>query len=264
MNHPLALPVAPMATRVFCGFRVQSIERESFFHELGHTFMPGTPLMQASLGLSAYLPAVLDPEPGSGLPDEVAIIVYSSLEDYHEKRSTSLSRRMYTHSHAAVFDMPRARAQFPGPIESPQILEKEGVTSRAWYLFDTPVDWQDGMARLVVLLPSDGRDISESAITAVATARGALVEAGCDQIVGVTTAAYAALWIHSTRALEGPVNELGLVPKGAEIFRDLPCRGAWVRGDDENGVTFDGPAAFCFRFSRHLPFFLDRNHTAQL
>src|SRR5687768_431106 len=120
MNElPVTTPVGPLSIRVFAGYQLPALTREAFYKELSDTFMPGTPFMLAPLGLSAYVPAVLDLDPAAGMPDEVAIIVYASVDAYNAARRESLQGRMYTHSHAGVFDMARSRGQFPGPTTAP-------------------------------------------------------------------------------------------------------------------------------------------------
>lgn len=265
----LALPVGPEAIRVFCGYRADSLKerqgdsdeektkkRQTFFRELGHTFMPGTPLMQAPLGLSAYLPAVLDPYPNTNYPDEIAIIVYASLEIYQEKRSTSLSRRMYTRSHAAVFNMDQSRAQFPGKIDNPSKLEKNGTASWACFLYDQPIDWQDGFTRILFITKTGSDDnFYEEVFNLMKEAKGSLSEAGYDQLISVATSTYVAFWLHSMHEIDNSPEQLGIVPTSSSVMRDLTCNSSTVRGDEENGVEITGPTAYCFRFSRDLRFF---------
>lgn len=262
-TNPLALPTPPTGIRVFSGFRRAGLDREQFWQELGHSFMPGTPLMQAPLGLSAYLPAVLDPEPDQGHPDEIAIIVYASREVYDAKRDSSLSRRMYTHSHAAVFDMDRARAQFAGPLSAPTVLDRNGVTSHAWCVTDASVDWQDGATRILFLEPvGPSATFHDDVIEASGRSSASLADAGCDQVIGLCTAAYAALWVHTVAPMHAPTPSLGLVPASARVVHELTCERAYVRGDDEAGVTVTRASAFCFVFPRQLSYFVaaDANH----
>lgn len=258
MTNPLALPTPPSAIRIFLGFRRPGLDQARFWQELGHTFMPGTPLMQAPLGLSAYVPAVLEDTPDSGHPDEVAIIVYASREVYDAKRASSLSRRMYTHSHVAVFDMERSRAQFAAPLSAPATLDHAGVTTLAWHVADGSVDWQDGETYVLFLEPS-GAGSSSFADAVLAAARGtraSLAAANCDQVVGVCARNYAALWVHAREALVGVADSLALVPEEATVVHELRCERAYVRGDDEVGVSITGAAAFSFLFPRHLSYFL--------
>lgn len=256
MANSLALPVPADAARVFCGYRRAGMAREDFLRELSRTFMPGTPLMQAPLGLAAYLPAVIDFESGVDVPDEVALIVYASQAVYQAKRETSLSRRMYTHSHVAVFDMQRSRAAFPGSLATPQPLNSPGDTF-AWYLLDGRVDWQDGHTRFVLIEQGgDGADMHASTLGVIGSARQALTDRGFDQVVGLTAPTFAALWLHAPSLHEEPLTALGIVPAGGAVLRDLQCQTPYVVGDSDDGVTLTGPAAFSFRFSRHLEHFV--------
>lgn len=269
----LDLPVGPQAARIFFGIRAPFLIpdeeldnakkeelRSQFYTDLGETFMPGTPLMQAPLGLSAYLPAVIDPPEGSGLPDEVAIIVYASLEVYNRFRSTSLSRRMYTKSHVAVFDMERSAAQFPKSAAQPAVRPFEGGEGHYGYMSEAATDWQAGYTRIVLITadsPSDG--FRDAALAAVAGAGEAAQSAGIDQVLVGATPSFAALWIHSDSEVGDPAQALRLIPDGASVLRDLPAEPAPVIGDAEPGVKVTGTCAFTFRFSRQREFFDDRN-----
>jgi choline dehydrogenase-like flavoprotein len=251
------IPVGPQAIRVFCGYRLSTLSRADFFKELGQTFMPGTPLMQAPLGLSAYLPAVTDVEPETNLPEELALIVYSSLDDYNRTRNTSLSRRMYTRSHWAVFDMAKSRAQFPGPITAPVELNQNQITSLAWYMSDRAVDWQFGTTRILFMQRSRSDvSLADSVLAAAREAAERIARAGYDQLIGVATDEFAALWLHaSDDGVQPNVAELKIVPAEARLIRDLSTTAAFVRGDDEPGLTIDGASAYTFRFARNPRFF---------
>lgn len=254
--NPLALPSAPDGIRTFRGFRRDGLARETFLRDLGTTFMPGTPLMQAPLGLWSYLPAVLDlpgPEahaPETRYPDEVAIIVYLSRAVYDAKRESSLSRRMYTASHAAVFDMDRSAGLFPTPFDEPV-----GAIANAdsWHLFNEPVDWQDGATRIGFITPATPGDRFPVALrSSVGAAKDALRQRGCDQVVALATTGYAALWLHWTAGGAPPLAGLDVLPADTTVERDLECQRALVHGDEEAGVDITGTAAFSFVFSRDL------------
>jgi hypothetical protein len=254
---------------VFFGFRAPALQeqpdddeaaradkRSQFFDELGQTFMPGTPLMQAPLGLAAYLPAVIDPPAGSGLPDEAAIIAYASLDIYQSTRETSLSRRMYTRSHAAVFDMGAAVSGFPTPAGSPTRVASSVGDVSFWHLFDHETDWQDGDARFLFLLAGSGDEALSTAVTEKAQeAADALRDGGCDQMIGGCADAFAALWLHAPTDA-GAIDPAVFVPDGAAIFRDLRFQPSWVRGDAERGISIKGPGAHNWRFARDLRHFV--------
>ncbi|MEO7177260.1 MAG: hypothetical protein ABIW83_00300 [Allosphingosinicella sp.] len=268
----LDLPVGPQAARIFFGYRAQALKdcpqddeverkrrRDQFLGDLGSTFMPGTPLMQAPLGLSAYVPAVIDPEHDAGLPDEVAIIVYSSLDVYNRFREISLSRRMYTKSHDAVFDMPNSIAQVPGPAANPASRQVGADTQQFLYLSDTPVDWQGGVTRVMLIVPDAPSTGFQDALRGrLEAARGKASELGVDQIMAGIAPGFAALWAHSAEPIEGLADALGLLPDSARLFRDLPATPSPVIGEREKGVKITGACAYTFRFSRFMEFFDDR------
>lgn len=251
--NPLSLPSSPDGIRTFRGFCRSGLDRTDFLRELGRTFMPGTPLMQAPLGLWAYVPAVLDlADRHRDYPDEVAIIVYYSRAVYDAKRESSLSRRMYTHSHTAVFDMQRSGGQFPTPIAGPvNATHDQGADT--WYLFENPVDWQDGHTR-VAFVVSSGTDSGFPAAlrVSVSAAKTALRQRGCDQMVALATPAYAALWVHWPTNEPQTISDLDMLPAGTRIERDLACERAFMRGDHDIGVKITRAAAFSFIFSRDL------------
>lgn len=250
----LALPAKTSGIRVFRGYKLPDLPKEEFFRELGQTFMPGTPLMQAPLGLAAYLPAVLDlPDDMEGFPDEVALIVYANRGVYNAFRNGSLSRRMYTASHRAVFDMDRSVGEFvralpndPNPVPQP------------WCLSDEPVDWQDGETRVVFMTPTTQNGHFRAALYEAFKDQGpAAARCGYDQIVCVAASNYAALWLHSSDPPAKPVTVLDLMPTAAEVVRDLVCQRTQVIGDADGGITISGAAAYNWIFSRHMQFFVD-------
>jgi len=265
----LDLPVPADAARVFFGLRAASLTpregaddaektklRDEFFSRLGSTFMPGTPLMQAPLGLSAYLPAVIDPPEGSGLPDEVAIIVYASRPIYNSFRDISLSRRMYTRAHAAVFDMDRAAAVFPDPIAAPATGTFLGEAAHFAYMSENATDWQSGYTRVLFIVPAArGEGFANDMLARVAAAADSAAAKGIGQIVIGVTSSFAALWVHSAQPLSASAAELDLLPDNAGLMRDLDALPSMVIGDTEQGETITGPCAFTFRFSRYLQFF---------
>lgn len=255
MNEiPVTTPVGPQSVRVFAGYRLPALTREAFFKELGDTFMPGTPYMLAPLGLSGYVAAALDFEAESGMPDEVALIVYASLEAYTAARERSVRGRMYTHSHAGVFDMARSRGQFPGPVDNPNKLMPADRWS--WYLFDRRIDWQAGTTRLLFLQgAATERTLQTALVDATRAATPALEEAGVDQVIVVATTDYAGIWIHGAGIEKLDPATLKLVPGGAKISRDLIASPVPMPNGDD-GVKIENPAAFSFRFVRDLKFFL--------
>jgi hypothetical protein len=248
-SNPLEIPVGPDGIRIFSGFRLPTLTKERFFTELGEVFMPGTPYMQAELGLSSYNPAVLDSEGDPELPDEVALIVYASRVKYDTTRMT-LRRRMYTHSHAGVFDMARSLGQFPGTVEAP-----ERPTERvSWRLFESQVDWQYGEMRVLFYSQTPGKPtFADEVIATTAAAKADLTAAGADQVICLAAPRYAVIWIHGPSNVSiGPEK---LVPAGAQLLRDLAAQPVPMPTLSE-GPKITGASAFTFRFVRDLRHFL--------
>jgi hypothetical protein len=136
-------PVPSDAVRVFRGIKRQGLAFDELLHKLESVFIPMTVQMQRLYGLTAYLPALLPPGYGEGIPDEVALVFYRTQNAYHEAKRC-IGGRAYSELHELVFDMKASQSGFPrlfvGTIEPGQ----------PYHLFDTSVDWQVGSARLAV------------------------------------------------------------------------------------------------------------------
>ena len=275
MSSNINYATPPNAIRVFAGYASERFtltdsdteeevanKRTEFFSELGNTFMPGTPLMQAPLGLAAYLPAVIQPEKSwylpDRLPDEVAIIVYSSQDDYAFFRSNSLSRRMYTRSHFAAFNMGASLALFPGNVDNPTILSRDEMECYAWYLFEDNHDWQKGETRTVILRPQSFDSpfpTKDELIDMQRNQSEKLRSKGIDQLITLHSGFFIVFWIHSTSLSEYNFKDLGISTEGAEVYRDMISQKHAVAGDSEQGITIAGPGAHNFTFNRHSWFF---------
>ena len=251
---PISTPIGPNSIRVFAGYRLPTLTREDFFLELGKTFMPGTPCMLAPLGLAAYLPVVLTSEDGSGLPDEVALIVYASRDAYTAARNNSLEGRMYTHSHAGVFNMATSRGQWPGGATEPH---KQEVSDRwCWYAFDNAVDWQQGTTRVLFLRAEPGRDGLQQDLHALATDHIArLATSGADQAIFLAAPSYAVIWIHWPTPEATQVVPEHFLLEGTSLMHDLVATPIPMPTRSE-GVEVTGAAAYSFRFVRELRHFL--------
>jgi hypothetical protein len=203
------------------------------------------------------MPMVLDPPSGSGLPDEVAAIVYASREVYDRYRDSSLSRRMYTRSHVAVFNMPKSAATFVGPTAMPASLTAQGVQYQFVYLFgDAAVEWQSGCLRAGFIVPGgDTTRFRADMLARFADGANAAKARDVDQALMVVTDTFAAIWIHAGHELDGAFEQLALVPPGAQLLRDLNAHQAPVRGDAEKGFPVNGPIALTYRFERRLDLF---------
>jgi hypothetical protein len=256
------VPIAPESTRVFVGYKLADLSRDDFYRELGNTFMPGTPYMQAPLGLNSYLPAVLDPSgmthinASETIPDEVALIGYASLAIYQLARGESLRRRMYTHSHRAVFNMSAAGGggQFPGPVTEPSVRENR----LCWYLFPNRIDWQYGQTQLLFAVTEfDKAGSREGLMHHMDGMKSAIEATGIDQVLCVATPDYAAVWIHSEA--EVSIDKLSLLTDDYQFtMRHLIAQPEKIEDLEEDllggiaipTVSIVGPSMYTFQFAR--------------
>lgn len=96
-----------LPVRCWWGFRRPDLSQEQFLSQLGSLFIPATiyvPGVRLQV-LTAYMPAILPTHTDRRIPDEVALVFYSSINAYN-KSMTSLEGRSYQLLHSAVFAIP--------------------------------------------------------------------------------------------------------------------------------------------------------------
>jgi len=262
-------PIGPASTRVFAGFKLAGMDRDKFYAALGNTFMPGTPYMQAPMGLNAYLPAVLDidefaseltEDHAEALPDEVALIVYANIDIYQTARKLSLRRRMYTHSHRAVFNMDATGGGGQFPVSPGRDSPRDDRLS--WNFFDHLVDWQTGVTQLLFVIPEKiGTGIPETLGRHLETRKETLATSGVDQAILLATPNYAVIWTHSN--VEIDLNKLNLLDGGyTSIKRSLSAQTVVMRrleedmaeGDTIEGIQITEASMYTFQFQRDTRF----------
>lgn len=260
MNHSFQnIPVGTDAIRVFCGNRNKSaLSKEEFFEQLGKTFMPGTPYMLKPLGLSAYLPAILDLDESLNLPEEVALIVYSDIDQYMDARSNSLRRRIYSHSHAGVFDLQRSKGQFPGaPKEPNNLTMPDGGSRYCFALTQKHVDWQNGNTQVLFYFrePGSSEDVFGRVSEKVVNHKEDLEKLDIDQVIVVGTTDYTAVWLHQDgiASMEecGELLRSDNVVLGRSLLSEIV-----VMKDMTETVELTRAAALNFRFVREGKYFL--------
>ncbi len=90
-----------LGIRVWRGYRHASLDRPGFQKQLSQTFIPVTVQWLEPMGLCGYFPALL-PEL-SGLPDELALVIYPSIGAYEEVSHTCPTGRAYGQLHGTLF-----------------------------------------------------------------------------------------------------------------------------------------------------------------
>lgn len=255
MSSPtnIHLYASSSSIRIFWGYKLNSVTQEQFHKDLGETFMPGTPAVLGPVGLNGYLPAVLNLQSPEKYPDEVALIVYPTLELYESARRGNLLGRIYTFSHAGVFDMSRSGGQWPGTIDKPN---KHATLERwAWRVFDQPLDWQRGSLRLLTLETKES-NLFDHLTEFTRTTKTKLKENGVDEIVVQCTRQLATVWIYSLDSdLKFNLAELGIVNQNVTILNDLFAEPFHMRGGVET-LTISGEKFIQFRFPRNTNFYV--------
>jgi hypothetical protein len=151
----------PDGIRVWRGFRSRSFfdNRSGFDSIVGSIFVPQTAQQMEPLGLRAYFPALLPDSipPGSNdqflkIPDEVALVVYPSKEEYQQAVNLSVSGRAYSLLHWPVFngndpEIPPSRSGHPEPWSGALNWDQP------CYLAPDAIDWRSGVIRLLVARP---------------------------------------------------------------------------------------------------------------
>jgi 5-methylthioadenosine/S-adenosylhomocysteine deaminase len=144
------LPVPPDAVRVWRGFRADNLDPIKFREKLGTLLIPSTVQLQAPLGLTAYLPAVLPDGKADAVPDEIALVFYES-QDAYQSTFKTLAGRAYAELQQSVF---AAHSQSGFPVKLGDSLEP----GTPYYLFDTLADWHYGTCKVLVGTPVNPQD----------------------------------------------------------------------------------------------------------
>jgi hypothetical protein len=252
LNSNLKLTANPDSIRIFWGYKKEGIEKTAFYKELGETFMPGTPYVLAPMGLNGYLPAVLNLDENSMLPEEVALIAYPTVELYNESRQNSLVGRIYTYSHEGVFDMKKSRGQFPGPVDKP--VKHPDFERWAWYVSGENLDWQRGNSRLLVM--SSEKDIFQMLLLFSKKIKSSLRKNGIDEIIVMATSSFATIWFYSQDTdLSFNLIDLELPLKEMTLLRDLNSKPFFLR-DGNEALKIEDAVYVQYKFHRELKFYI--------
>ena len=139
---PGLVPVEPGAVRVWSGFR-KSISRDALREGMGRILVPCAVNLQAPLGLSACLAAVLPEDREAAIPDAVGLDVFER-RPVADRSPRSAAGRAFGLIRAALFDDERSSAAFPEPFTGAL------AAGRPVHLLDGTADWQSGTTEIFV------------------------------------------------------------------------------------------------------------------
>jgi len=90
--------------RVWVGWRNAALKTDwdGFLRQLSSTFIPATWMVMRRHGLISYVPSVTRPDLPHGCPEETALLIYETREQY-EGHSGTVGGRSYGLMHRAVF-----------------------------------------------------------------------------------------------------------------------------------------------------------------
>jgi hypothetical protein len=176
----------------------------NFLKWLSTDFMPSTVYFMSYelLALIAYLPAVLlnISRKIAGVPDEVAIVVYESVEEYHRAEKNWFGMH-YQNIHNWIFEIPPSSSR-----GFPKLFKGQLQFNQPYFMYTRKnVNWQGGITRLIVLVPKDGQTEEQFRRAVEALAKGMQLgfdSAGADCVVLRASAQCATLWRHFAEGIE--------------------------------------------------------------
>lgn len=160
--------VAQLPIRFWWGFKRKDVARDQFVDTLGEVFVPATvQVMHHRQGaLTAYLP-IVPPDLGCiDVPDELALVVYKSVDEY-ERASATVEGRAYKLLHNSVFGPPSTSGSFPVRFTG------DFETNKAYFLWSDSADWMNAHCTFFVGRRPQGVT-SDQFVTNVASALAGL------------------------------------------------------------------------------------------
>ena len=130
--------------RVWQGFMNTQFqaEKEKFYELLGSVFIPVTSQIMQPIGLQAYFPGILE-YTNQKLPDEIALVVYPSQDQYYLASRDTVIGRAYGKLHGDVFNFqasgssPASWSNFPVKYTNQSVQAGD-----CFYFAGVELDWQ--------------------------------------------------------------------------------------------------------------------------
>lgn len=205
-----------LPVRVWLGYALPSLRqppsRNQFYQQLGSIFMPATVQLMQPWGLTSYLPTALPFDNNPITPDEVALVFYRSVEDYHQASNASVGGRGYQLLHKTLFNFESSDHCYPSHSGFPTPYRGSLATAGYYYWPDSECDWQAGETTVMVGV-YEGTDTNafRRELNASLTSLCQQPPAGLDGAIVAIADSVVVLWCHwldATRAIH-PLDGLG-------------------------------------------------------
>ncbi|MBV9719253.1 MAG: hypothetical protein JOZ77_08030 [Candidatus Eremiobacteraeota bacterium] len=237
---------------MFRGFRGGAFvsDNAGFLKIVGQTFMPGTPYMLRGGGLASYTSGILTNVPDSDVPQEFALIGYSSADRWQHLMTDTLQGRMYNSTHGGVYDMSvgRSGAQFPSALSG-----LDANDCGPFYTWGEVADWQTGSI-CVYFGQANGKTTGTFRI-ATRTAIGALKQGDYDCLICSPGDTTMIVWAHCPALGAAPIDWTALQAISTPILSTTAQRILWEEAEPPL-QTFTAPKVMNWIFVRDERYFL--------
>ena len=187
--------------RVWQGFMNEAYQanQNEFYQLLGSVFIPVTSQIMTPLGLQAYFPGIL-PYSTQQMPDEIALVVYSSQEDYYEASRKTVIGRAYGKLHGDVFNFsssantPASWSKFPVKYAN-QTLQAHDC----YYLSGASLDWSALSIRSLCIEYKPAANNSLDTTTLLQSCNTLLSLDNVSEIIISIGETYCLIWVCSTK-----------------------------------------------------------------
>ncbi|WP_315983034.1 hypothetical protein [Aliamphritea spongicola] len=202
--------IHPAGIRVWQGFRIASMaaDWQRFSEQLGKIFIPATVQQMQPLGLQAYFPLIL-PDSGFTLPDELALVIYSSQDVYKTATRETVAGGPMVHCMGLCL-ISTGKGTFPRAGLFPVAWSGNLEDSKPVYLKDAAIDWHSGVLRCLVMKSRDEHGMSDQYAQISAIANDWLEGSNetSDNVILQVEEGYLLCWEHYDNAVTNGLTDL--------------------------------------------------------
>lgn len=165
----------PSHYRLWQGYALNKFAHADFLKVLEENFLPDTASLTPIFGMKAYLVAIPPASTSIKFPDEIALLKYSS-EDEYRKMFTEEAGRNYVASHWDVFTRRGSKSLVARPFS--RAKAEYFPVGFAYDVIEHPADWQTGYTvfylgrRLATIKPKEFMERMHAHVESVKRALG--------------------------------------------------------------------------------------------